>query len=279
MIVLASNTTKSVQRRVEMGTYSPLKYYFDKALAERLAALILSAYTLFESDEFIQSVAGRVENIELKERVTIISEELFRFLPDDYTSALEILLSILGPENESETGMFTNGYFLMPVARYIEAYGLNHFDLSMNALYELTKRHTAEYAIRPYILANPEKCKVYFNQWIQDSSAHVRRLVSEGTRPRLPWAKKIAVINGDINCNLSLLDSLRDDSSHYVIKSVGNHLNDLSKEDSEAVLMWVKQRLDTIHPIILKKGLRTLLKKENKKAQELSNKVERDKRT
>lgn len=262
-----------------MGTYIPLKYYFDAKLAERLASLILPYYSLFNQDLFVERVSERVEEKELKERVAIIAEELFAFLPEEYDKALPILLAILGPENETEAGMFTNGYFLMPVAKFVETYGLNHFDLSMKALYELTKRHTSEYAIRPYLLIDTQRCLLYLNKWKNDSNFHVRRLVSEGTRPRLPWAKKMALINGDIYQNLTLLDALKNDSSGYVLKSVGNHLNDLTKDEPEIVLVWISERIENIHPIILKKGLRTLVKQENEKAQELLHRYQKGQMT
>lgn len=94
----------------------------------------------------------------------IIADALYRALPDDYETAVSILMSILGPENETEEGMFTNGYFLMPVGRYVMKYGLNHMEISMNAIYEITKRHTSEFAIRPYIVNNTDQCLKYLNQ-------------------------------------------------------------------------------------------------------------------
>ena len=145
--------------------------------------------------------------------------------------------------------------------------------LSLEALREITQRHTSEYAIRPFIVNNTNECLDYFDIWIKDSSPHVRRLVSEGTRPRLPWAQKIDYINGDINQNLLLLDSLKNDSSDYVRKSVGNHLNDLSKEEPDIVLSWILERRTTMPPAVIKRGLRTLVKKEDPRVLDIINEL------
>ncbi|MBG9206833.1 DNA alkylation repair protein [Staphylococcus sciuri] len=256
-----------------MGQYIPLKYYFDKDLAERLATLISINYKSFPNKIFIDNVSKRVENKELKARVLVIAEELHKALPKEFDKALLVLFSVLGPVNQTEKGMFTNGYFLMPIARYVELYGSSHVSLSLEALYEITQRHTSEYAIRPFIVNNTNECLKYFDIWRKDNNSHVRRLVSEGTRPRLPWASKIDYINGDINQNLVLLDSLKNDSSNYVRKSVGNHLNDLSKEEPEIVLSWLLERRTTTSPIVIKRGLRTLVKKEYPGALEMIREI------
>src|SRR5690625_4516818 len=206
-----------------MSNYVALKYYFNDELAIRLANLIEHQHNNFPSDSFISSVETGVEGKELKARVEEIADKLYEHLPSEYTEALSILLKILGPENKTEEGMFTKGYFLMPVAKFVEKYGHGHFDLSIEALYEITKRHTSEYAIRPYLNLDPDRCLKYFEKWLADANPHVRRLVSEGTRPRLPWAKKIGPIQNDPVNNLCLLKPIMNDPSLYVQKSVANH--------------------------------------------------------
>lgn len=255
-----------------MGQYIPLKFYFDKRLAERLSELIKPIYPSFDSKSFIFQVSEETEEKELKARVAVIAKKLREYLPAGYEEALAILLSILGPENKTEEGMFKKGYFLMPIAYFVEVYGQDHFDLSMGALVEITKRHTSEYALRPYLAADPDRCMPYFEKWKADPSPHVRRLVSEGTRPRLPWAKKIAFIKGDVHNNLQLLDSLLSDSSRYVQKSVANHINDLTKEESEAVVDWLDEKnkiMEQISPFMIKHSLRTLVKQKDEKAVQL----------
>jgi 3-methyladenine DNA glycosylase AlkC len=185
------------------------------------------------------------------------------------------LLKILGPENETEQGMFTNGYFLMPVAHFVEQYGLHDFNLSMHALYEITKRHTAEYAIRPYLVHYPEDCIPILRNWSHDRNLHERRLVSEGPRPRLPWAKRIKALNGDPSYNLALLQPLLQDPSFYVRKSVANHINDLTKDYKEITINWLNEQVERLNELnddgkhvawIVRHGLRSLVKAEDSEA-------------
>lgn len=237
-----------------------LKVYFGADLAQHLSNLIKPHYPNFPTDLFVESVAIQIEPLQLKGRVAVIADELSNALPTDYSDALNILLNILGPENKSEQGMFTNGYFLMPVAFYVEKYGLQHFEISMHALYEITKRHTSEYAIRPYLDRYPEACLKYLNNWQHDRNPHVRRLVSEGTRPRLPWAKRMKPIKGNPINNLELLAPLLKDPSFYVRKSVANHVNDLTKDYRDTTLDWI-YRLDLTAKEtkwIIRHGLRSL---------------------
>lgn len=246
-----------------MSETAALKHYFGAGLAQRLSGLIQPYAPGFPAQAFADSVAAQVGPLELKGRVAVIADELRKALPPDYPEALRILLNILGPENETEEGMFKNGYFLMPVAYFVEKYGLSHVGLSMQALYEITKRHTSEYAIRPYLDRHLEDCLRLLNDWTHDPSHHVRRLVSEGTRPRLPWAKRIGVLRGDPACNLVLLEPLMDDPSLYVRKSVANHLNDLTKDHREITINWIRDRLDDGGKRVVwiaRHGLRSLAK-------------------
>lgn len=172
--------------------------------------------------------------------------------------------------------MFTNGYYFMPVAYFVEKYGLPYFELSMKALYEITKRHTSEYAIRPFLQLYTEDCLHRLRTWLHDPNLHVRRLVSEGTRPRLPWAKRIDVIQGDIANNLALLEPLLNDPSFYVRKSVANHLNDLTKYDKLRTLEWLDRHMGSggdHFPWIVKHAVRSLVKSGDDEAMGLLEKA------
>lgn len=116
-----------------MSSYIPLKNYFDAELAQFLADQISPIYSAFPRDSFIEGVNGLVEGLELKDRVAVISNEMHKAFDLPYVDAIGILKQILGPENKTEQGMFTNGYFLMPIAHYVEVYGLNEFEVSMDA--------------------------------------------------------------------------------------------------------------------------------------------------
>jgi len=249
-----------------------LKHYFGVELAERLAGLIRPHMPDFPADAFISAVAEKTEPLELKGRVAVIAEQLQRALPASYSKSVRILLQIVGPENETEQGMFTNGYFLMPVAYFVEKYGLEHFDISMNALYEITKRHTSEYAIRPFLERYPDDSMKLLKLWQRDPNLHVRRLVSEGPRPRLPWAKRIGALKDDPAYNLELIAPLLHDPSPYVRKSVANHIHDLAKDYKEVTLSWLREQIerggDHLNWIV-RHGLRSLVKSEDRTAVDL----------
>lgn len=261
-----------------MTTNIALKHYFGLELAERLAGLITPHYPDFPAAHFIAAVDDKTGPLELKGRVSVIAEQLQRDLPSSYPESVRILLKIVGPENETEQGMFTNGYFLMPIAYFVEQYGLEHFDISMNALYEITKRHTAEYAIRPFLERYPDDSMKLLNNWQHDPNLHVRRLVSEGPRPRLPWAKRITPIKGNPAHNLALLELLLDDPSLYVRKSVANHVNDLTKDYKDVTLEWLRDRIEQggIHMSwVAHHGLRSLVKSKDRKANKLLKLLEK----
>ena len=147
-------------------------------------------------------------------------------------------------------------FFYNPHAFFIQEYGLPAYEQSMAAMYELTQVFTAEFCIRPFITAHPQTMQ-RLREWTGDPSEHVRRLVSEGTRPRLPWAPQLPQFRHDPGPVLELLDLLKDDPSEYVVRSVGNNLNDISKDHPQRALevaaRWAPR------PVV-RRGLRTLIK-------------------
>jgi len=221
-----------------------LKDYFDQKLAQRLAELIEDVYPQFDRSGFVKQVSAQLKPLELKDRVAVMAQGLRDFLPEDYPKALAILTRILGPENPHKGGMFVHGFQLMPVEHFVGTYGLDHFDASMKAMYEITKRFTAEFAIRPFLMRYEKETLKVLSQWVTDENEHVRRLVSEGSRPRLPWAMRLPSFIHDPKPTLKLLEKLKDDPSEYVRKSVANHLNDITKDNPDLAVMvlarWAK---------------------------------------
>ena len=140
-----------------MAEYVKLKYYFGKELAQLLAKKIKPIYPQFKSRSFVNQVVKKVDDQELKARVETITDSLKLHLPTDYIKAIYILKQILGPENTEETGMFKEYYWVMPIAFFVEKYGLDYFKESMEMIEEITKRNTGEYAIRPYIEKYPKR--------------------------------------------------------------------------------------------------------------------------
>lgn len=246
-----------------MSEQLKFKDYYDAKLALLLAEQIEAVYADFDSHNFVEFVRQRVEPLELKARVAMIAEGLQHYLPTNYPTAVQILLGILGDELTEAAGMFDAGYHLMPVAYFVEVYGLEHPAVSLNAIYEITKRFTSEFAIRPYLQRYPEQALAVVRQWAQDPNPHVRRLVSEGTRTRLPWGARLTQFIENPYPVLELLTLLRDDDSAYVRKSVANSLNDLSKDHPELVISTLKEWLQTPtskRTWVARHGLRTLIK-------------------
>lgn len=153
----------------------------------------------------------------------------------------------------------------MPIAKYVEKYGLNDFETSMHLIEEITKRNTGEYAIRPFIEANPEKTMEQMLEWSKNSNKHIRRLASESGRPRLPWATKLNLFIKDPAPLLPILNNLKDDKSKYVQKSVANCINDILKDNKEIGIQliesWKVENMSKERTWIIKHALRNLIKK------------------
>jgi 3-methyladenine DNA glycosylase AlkC len=218
-----------------MAEPQPFKEFYGVNLAHDLADRIGVVHTAFPKAEFVRRVSEKIAPLELKARVDLMAANLRDLLPSDYPAALKILLGILGPPLATEEGMFNEGFWVMPIAVFVERFGLDHFEESMAAIHAITQRFTSEFAIRPYLVRYPEKSLVILGQWAKDPSVHVRRLVSEGTRTRLPWAGHLQMFIKEPGPVLALLEQLKDDPSPYVRKSVANNLNSIIKDHPDRV--------------------------------------------
>jgi len=250
--------------------YKQLKLWFDEELAKMLVKKIQPHYPEFNKRTFVQKTKKGVPTLELKARVEFMADLLQDHLPDKFSDGWKIIAQTLGPENEKETGMFTEGYWLMPVAKWVEKYGLDDFKTAMKANEEVTKRHTSEYSIRPYLEKYTDRTLKMMLKWSKSKNKHVRRLASEGVRPKLPWAKKLQIFVDDPKLILPILENLKDDDSKYVQKSVGNCLNDILKDNFElgfqTLQNWAKNAPSPARKWIIKHALRNFIKKENKEA-------------
>jgi 3-methyladenine DNA glycosylase AlkC len=184
---------------------------------------------------------------------------LHETLPNDYATALEIL---------KQVAPAFSGFDAMVFPDYVECYGLEHWDLSLPALALFTTLCSSEFAIRPFIAQDPELAMATMREWAKDESEHVRRLASEGCRPRLPWATALPVFKKDPSLILPILETLKEDEAEYVRKSVANNLNDISKDHPDLVLdiceRWYGHSEHT--DWIVKHACRTMLKAANRRA-------------
>ena len=219
---------------------------FGHELAILLSNKIASVFKDFPKKDFCQSVKKSVVGKSYTQRIEVIADSLKTYLPERYPKALAILMQILGPENKEETGMFTNFYWLMPVGKFVEKYGLDDFTESIKAIEEITKRNTGEYAIRPYARKYPEKTLAVCIKWAKSENFHLRRLASEGLRPKLPWAPKLDDWNDNPKPIFEILDLLKEDEIKFVKKSVANHVRDWlkvnPKEAQRIFDKWSKSR-------------------------------------
>ncbi len=208
-----------------------LKTFFSPELVRRLAADIARVEPDFPARAFIKQASAGIEDLELLDRGKHIAAALAKHLPPAYPEAINVLLRSLGPlyATDELVGVGMAPFFYLPHVLFVAERGLNHFDLSMRAQYELTKRFSAEGSIRPYIAKEPERTLAMLREWARDENAHVRRLVSEGTRLRLPWAMRVAWLDRNPDRVIGLLELLKDDSTTLVRRSVANNLNDLGK--------------------------------------------------
>lgn len=241
-----------------------LKRHFTGECAREIGRRLEDVLDGFDTEGYAAEVDRRVGPLELKDRVLVLSEGLRQRLPGDYPAAVAVLIDSLGPELAEDEGMFTSSWFLMPVVRFVEEYGLAHPRESLDAIYEITKRHTGEYAIRPYLQEHHEMTMAAVRAWARDPSHNVRRLASEGIRPRLPWAARFTPFVLDPGPAIEVLDLLIDDPSGYVRKSVANNLNDISKDHPDLAVdtarRWLQGSGSERTAWIARHGLRSLVK-------------------
>ncbi len=246
-----------------------LKLFFSQQKVAQLAATISPVYPAFNSRGFMRFCCEGLEDLELMPRAQRISQGLRTYLPADYEQAIEILMLSLGPPLNATDNNGLAPFFYLPHVFFVRDYGLQHFAISMAAQYELTQRFTAEFSLRPYFETHYEACLPILRRWASDPSEHVRRLVSEGTRPRLPWAAKLASVIKQPQLTAPLLELLKDDTSLYVRRSVANHLNDIGKDNPDFMLQVLENWAEDAPPPrqwLIKHALRSAVKRGNNRA-------------
>jgi len=207
-----------------------LKNQFGADVPGRIAGMIFGVSQAFSADAFVREALDGYEALDITPRGWKIAEALRRHLPPNYEEAVEILIASLGPKLEKTENFGMEPFLYLPHVCFVAKYGLDHFEASMNAQYELTQRFSAEFSIRPFLERYLDATLARLEKWAHDESPHVRRLVSEGTRPRLPWAPRLRMFQKDPRPVLALLELLKDDPELYVRRSVANNLNDIGKD-------------------------------------------------
>ncbi len=202
----------------------------------RLSCALREICPEFDSERFCTEALDGLEALELKERVAHLIRTLHVHLPVEFDAAADVLSRVPVCWDAGEVGDSLAGFAAWPLIDYVGVYGVDRPQIALPLLRTLTPLFSAEFAIRPFIEQHTKLTLAHLEDWCRDPDPHVRRLVSEGTRPRLPWASRLRVFDQNPEPILALLEKLKDDPSDYVRRSVANHLNDLSKEDPERVL-------------------------------------------
>lgn len=238
-----------------------------------LAGLFHAADPDFDKDGFVNAVMQTMLDLELKARINLIAEVLAQYLPSDYKTAAKHILAAAPPVlDPNKTDDDFGDFILAPLSEFVVQNGLDDLETSLPLLKELTKRFSVEFAIRYFLIASPLETMTALKTWAKDDNYHVRRLVSEGTRPSLPWGLNVGL---HVRAPLAFLNILHSDNTRFVTRSVANHLNDISKKNPNLVVdtlkSWAhegkqnKAELDWM----TRHALRTLIKKGDLGALEL----------
>ena len=233
---------------VRLGKVEPFKNLINPSLVRAAAEQLHAAWPAFDKRAFVGRANRGLEALELKARAMQIADALEATLPARFGQACAVVEAALAAavepgasRPESDHGL--RGWIVWPLGEFVARRGLAEPERSLAALHALTQRLTAEFAIRPFIVAHPSLVFATLQRWARDPSAHVRRLVSEGSRPRLPWGLQLKALIADPSPTLPLLLALQDDPSDYVRRSVANHLNDIAKDHPQVVVEWLREHL------------------------------------
>jgi 3-methyladenine DNA glycosylase AlkC len=261
----------------------PFKNFLNPALVRAASRRLHDMWPAFDARRFELMALAGFDDLEMKARAMRIADALEATLPcgDEaaFTQACDVIESALGPpvpvdgvtgeprdiaqgpSTSLRTGLA--GWIVWPLGEFAARQGIEHPRRALDALHALTQRLTAEFAIRPFIVRHPDLVFDTLLRWTRDDSAHVRRLCSEGSRPRLPWGLRLKALIDDPSPALPILAALQDDSSEYVRRSVANHLNDIAKDHPDLVVRWVRTHLDNAtapRHALLRHASRTLVK-------------------
>ena len=234
-----------------------LKHLIDAAVVRRAAARLQTAQPRFDAKTFERLATDGLHTLEFKARALQLCTALEATLPADFDQAAGLIEACLQGKDALQ------GWVLWPFGEFVARQGLQQPERALPVLHALTPRFTAEFAIRPFIVQHPEFVFATLARWVEDPNEHVRRLISEGSRPRLPWGLRLQSLVRDPTPALPLLAALQNDPSEYVRRSVANHLNDIAKDHPELVAGWLEQHLPAAAPerrALLRHASRSLVK-------------------
>jgi 3-methyladenine DNA glycosylase AlkC len=230
------------------------KNLINARTVDRAGEHLRRAWPGFDRRRFEQLAGDGLDALEFKARAMQLADALEATLPPDFARAAPIIEASLSAPlgfdaqgepvglatGESGEGEGLRGWVVWSLAEFVARRGMGDVPRALACLHALTQRFSAEFAIRPFIQQHPAAVFPVLQRWVDDPSAHVRRLVSEGSRPRLPWGLRLQALVADPSASLPLLRALQNDPSAYVRRSVANHLNDIAKDHPDLVAQWVQ---------------------------------------
>jgi 3-methyladenine DNA glycosylase AlkC len=237
-------------RSIQKGSF--LGDLLGRGAIECLAHNISLVHPKFDGKSFQAAALEGLKPLAILQRGHHLARALRAHLPERYTDAIEILIRSLTPPMTDTDDLGLGGFFYLPHVSFVATYGLDAeqnagrdpFEVSMRAQYEITRRFTAEFSLRPYLIKWPERTVARLMEWTRDADPHVRRLCSEGARPRLPWAMRIPAFIKDPRPVLPILETLKDDADLYVRRSVANHIGDIAKDHPQLAFEICERWLD-----------------------------------
>jgi 3-methyladenine DNA glycosylase AlkC len=235
--------------------------FFSTAFFNDLACAVQAVYPPFDKGGFLARIYdAQWDARALKDKMHHTTVTLHDFLPRDYRAALNVLLEV-APRLER------HGFEKIFLSHFVALYGLDDWPVSVMALEAFTQAMSAEFAVRAFILKDQARMMAQMQTWARHNSPAVRRLASEGCRPRLPWAMALPALKRDPAPILPILELLKNDPSDDVRRSVANNLNDIAKDNPQTVIETLRRwQADSSSPqtqALIRHALRTLIKAGN----------------
>lgn len=238
---------------------APFKDKISPALVQALAHEIVVAWPEFDAERFTAAATDGLGERELLARVSHVARALAETLPEPFERGAAVLDRALESEH-------LTGWMALTCSEYVAIRGIEQPQVALPLLARLTPRFSSEFAIRPFIERHPAATFAQLRVWLDHPDEHVRRLVSEGTRPRLPWAAQLRSLRADPRPAVELLDRLVHDESAYVRRSVANHLNDIAKDHPDLAIAIAQRWNEAGAARVVRHGMRSLLKQGDPRA-------------
>ncbi len=235
----------------------PLKNMVDREVVEDIARRFVAADQTFDGASFVGDLMAEIADLELKPRIEAIARRIEAGLDTSYRDALGTVVAVATAEPA------IGGFAAWPLCTFVEVFGVDDPEASLPAMEHLTKRASCEFAIRPFLRDHWDLAYAQLLAFTEHEDEAVRRLPSEGTRPRLPWGAGVPRLKRDPGPGLTLIERLRHDPSETVRRSVANHLNDVSKDHPATVVETINRWVAEDPPVdkkLASHALRTLVK-------------------